>query len=124
MLYVGVAHADSHMALELELDTEVRSQSSSPAKKKRKKTKSNRDFAGLKIFEDAEKSDVRITPEGGGELFSEDQQLWLFQLPKDVGLNLIEEEGTLILNCSLLLIICQQKYLHLWKGWRMSHTHF
>ena len=52
---------------------------SSPAKKKRKTN------AGLRILEDAERCEIKLTPtecEEGGPW--KDKELWLFRLPKEV----------------------------------------
>lgn len=45
----------------------------------------------LKVFEDAEESDIKTEEDGaiGGELGDVDKELWFFQLPKDVSLRLV-----------------------------------
>lgn len=64
-----------------------RSPTGSPVKKKRKiiaQPCSNPHLMNLKIFEDAERSDMRVSEEDGGEIC--DKELWFFQLPKNVSL--------------------------------------
>ena len=55
-----------------------------PPRKKRKVLRSSLvpELVGLKIFEDAEKSEVKAS--ASGELLDEDKELWFFQVPKDV----------------------------------------
>lgn len=48
----------------------------------------------LKVFEDAEESDIKTEEDGaiGGELGDVDKELWFFQLPKDFDLKLLDQQ--------------------------------
>jgi hypothetical protein len=62
------------------LDDGPVSPTASPVRKKRK-TSNHHGLMNLKVFEDAERSHVRLCEKDQG---LGDKELWFFQLPKDV----------------------------------------